>query len=248
MANKRIVYGLNSVRMALKVNPDNIERLQVLPVRKNPRIQELLGMAKSHPSITVETITLEQMKHYGADINHQGVLAVLREIPSKPLNIKDFLDGLEDDAFLLILDQIQDPHNLGACMRTAEAAGVQAVIVAKNNGVGITPVVSKVASGAAETLPFFQVTNLASTIDDLKKRGIWVMGTAGDADKTIYDQDLCGPLAIVLGSEGDGLRRLTQEKCDVLLSIPMHGMVESLNVSVATGVVLYEAVRQRGAK
>ena len=148
---------------------------------------------------------------------------------------------------LLVLDGITDPHNLGACLRTADASGVLAVIAPKDKSVGLTPTVRKVASGAAETVPFVQVTNLARTLDQLKARGVWVVGTADDGEASIHEADLKGPLALVMGAEGKGMRRLTREKCDVLVRIPMLGQVESLNVSVATGVCLYEALRQRGA-
>ena len=144
-----------------------------------------------------------------------------------------------------MLDGVQDPHNLGACFRSADAAGVHAIIAPKDKSVGITPVVSKVASGATETVPFVQVTNLARTLEQLKESGIWIYGAAGEAEQTLYQTDLTGPAAIVLGAEGEGLRRLTRERCDFLVKIPMQGAVSSLNVSVATGVFLFEAIRQR---
>ena len=155
------------------------------------------------------------------------------------------LDDLVGPPFLLILDEIQDPHNLGACLRTADAAGIQAVIAPRDNAVGLTPTVAKVASGAAETVPYVQVTNLARTLDSLKARGIWLVGLAGEAEADLYGIDLQGPIALVLGGEGRGLRRLTRERCDYLARLPMLGTVESLNVSVATGICLYEALRQR---
>jgi 23S rRNA (guanosine2251-2'-O)-methyltransferase len=148
--------------------------------------------------------------------------------------------------FLLILDGVQDPHNLGACFRSADAAGVHAIIAPKDKAVGITPVVSKVACGAAETVPFIQVTNLARTMEMLKEQGVWLYGAAGEAEQTVYQTKLTGAIGIVMGAEGDGMRRLTRETCDVLLKIPMHGTVSSLNVSVATGIFLFEVVRQRG--
>ncbi len=155
------------------------------------------------------------------------------------------LDGLATTPFLLILDQVQDPHNLGACLRTADAAGVHAVIAPKDRAVSLTDTVKRISTGAAEHVPFAQVTNLARTMDQLKERGIWLIGTAGEAEQNIYQIDLTGPLALVMGFEGSGLRRLTREKCDMLARIPMFGSIESLNVSVATGVCLFEAVRQR---
>lgn len=157
----------------------------------------------------------------------------------------DLLDKLTDPPLLLILDGVQDPHNLGACMRTANAAGAHAIIAPKDRAVAMTETVQRIACGAAEHLPFVQVTNLARCLEQLKERGIWVIGTAGEAEQTIYEVSLSGPLAIVVGFEGTGLRRLTRDKCDALARIPMFGSVESLNVSVAAGVCLFEAVRQR---
>jgi 23S rRNA (guanosine2251-2'-O)-methyltransferase len=161
------------------------------------------------------------------------------------LTIDQFLETLETAPFLLVLDGVQDPHNLGACLRTAEAAGIHAVIVPENNSASLTPVARKVASGAAEVLPVFRVTNLARTLSQLKERGIWLIGAAMEGKQTVFEADLKGPLAIVMGAEGTGLRRLTSETCDSLVKIPMHGTVASLNVSVATGIFLFEAVRQR---
>jgi 23S rRNA (guanosine2251-2'-O)-methyltransferase len=168
--------------------------------------------------------------------------------PIRPLDdnsLLDLLDTLTDPPLLLILDGVQDPHNLGACMRTADAAGVHAVIAPKDRAAPLTETVQRIACGAAERLPFVQATNLARTLEQLKERGIWVVGTASEAEQTIYEVNLTGPLAIVVGFEGAGLRRLTRDKCDVLARIPMFGSVESLNVSVAAGVCLFEAVRQR---
>ena len=155
------------------------------------------------------------------------------------------LDGLKNPPFLLILDQVQDPHNLGACLRSADAFGVDAVIVPKDHSVDLTPSARKVACGAAEAVPFIPVTNLARTMRELKERNIWLIGTADDAEQSLYDAKLTGAIAIVMGTEGKGLRRLTKENCDLLVKIPMHGTVESLNVSVATGIFLYEAARER---
>jgi 23S rRNA (guanosine2251-2'-O)-methyltransferase len=180
------------------------------------------------------------------EANHQGVIAFCQSTESySEDDLQALLEGLDVPPFLLILDGVQDPHNLGACFRSADAAGVHAIIAPKDKSVGLTAVVSKVASGAAEAVPFVQVTNLARTLEILKEMGIWVYGAAGEAEQTLYQADLRGPIAIVLGSEGEGLRRLTRERCDVLLKIPMHGSVSSLNVSVATGIFLFEALRQR---
>ena len=167
------------------------------------------------------------------------------EVVAVQHSLDDLLDGLEGAPLLLVLDGIQDPHNLGACLRSADAAGVQAVILPRDNSAPTTPVVSKVASGAAETVPLFRVTNLARALDQLREAGVWLVGAAGETDQTLFSVDLTGPLALVLGAEGEGLRRLTREKCDHLVRIPMAGTVESLNVSVAAGICLFEAVRQR---
>ena len=176
---------------------------------------------------------------------HQGIVARVKAV--KPLTEKDLDELLDKTAvpFLLILDGVTDPHNLGACLRNADAAGVHAVIVPKDNSVGLTSTVSKVACGAAETIPLFQVTNLARTMRHLQDKGVWIVGTAGEAEGNVYQADLKGPLAIAMGAEDKGLRRLSREGCDSLVSIPMSGSVSSLNVSVATGVCLFEAVRQR---
>jgi 23S rRNA (guanosine2251-2'-O)-methyltransferase len=175
---------------------------------------------------------------------HQGVAARVQALPASH-SLDDLLDGIEGPPLLLVLDGVTDPHNLGACLRVADGAGAHAVIAPKDHAVGINATVAKVASGAAETVPYFMVTNLARTLNELKERNIWIIGTSGDADKNIYQMDLKGPVALVLGAEGDGMRQLTRKTCDELVSIPMQGAVESLNVSVASGVCLFEAVRQR---
>jgi 23S rRNA (guanosine2251-2'-O)-methyltransferase len=180
---------------------------------------------------------------------HQGVVAEVLPRASDPeTQLEEALESAAGAPLLLVLDGVQDPHNLGACLRSADAAGVAAVIVPRDRAAGMTPVVRKVAAGAAETVPLVAVVNLARTLRQLKERGIWLVGTDDTADKGLYEADLKGPLALVMGSEGEGLRRLTRECCDLLVSIPMAGAVESLNVSVATGVALFEAVRQRSAK
>jgi 23S rRNA (guanosine2251-2'-O)-methyltransferase len=193
----------------------------------------------------VERGALDRAAH-GA--NHQGAVAWVRAPAARAeKDLIRILDEADGPAFLLILDGVQDPHNLGACLRTADAAGVHALVSPKDNAVGLTPVVCKVASGAAETVPYVQVTNLARTIDGLKERGIWLIGTAGEAESSLFETDLTAPLALVMGGEGKGLRRLTRGRCDLLVRLPMLGAVESLNVSVAAGICLYEAARQRMA-
>ena len=179
---------------------------------------------------------------------HQGVAARVEAV-AQVTSLDELLEGLEAQGvapLLLVLDGITDPHNLGACLRVADGAGAHAVIAPKDHAAGINATVAKVASGAAETVPYFMVTNLARTLNELKERNIWIIGTSDDAPQTIYQADLKGPVALVLGAEGDGMRQLTRKTCDALVSIPMKGAVESLNVSVASGVCLYEALRQRG--
>lgn len=245
---KDIVFGLHAVLSLLTKQPERVVRLALLNERQDQKIQALIELAKQH-SIKIELISraaLDQLTHQE---NHQGAVAFCH--PAKRYTEDDLpyiLDKLTSPAFLLILDGIQDPHNLGACLRSADAAGVHAVIAPKDKSVGITPTVSKVASGAAETVPFIQVTNLARTLRFLKEQNIWLFGAAGEAKQTLYSADLSGPLAIVLGAEGAGMRRLTREHCDVLLNIPMQGSVSSLNVSVAAGVCLFETLRQRSIK
>jgi len=175
---------------------------------------------------------------------HQGVAARVEPV-AQIHSLDDLLDSITGPALLLVLDGVTDPHNLGACLRVADGAGAQAVIAPKDHAVGVNATVAKVASGAAETVPYFMVTNLARTLNELKERNIWIIGTAEDAPKTLYQVDLKGPVALVLGAEGEGMRQLTRKTCDELISIPMQGAVESLNVSVASGVCLYEALRQR---
>jgi 23S rRNA (guanosine2251-2'-O)-methyltransferase len=189
---------------------------------------------------------LPELDKLSGQQKHQGVIAGFRgsNVASEG-RLEAILDGIKDTPLILVLDGIQDPHNLGACLRTAEAAGVHAVVICKDRSAGITPVVRRAASGAAESLQIIQATNLARVLRTLKKRGIWLAGTSDEASGSLYAADLTGPLALVMGSEGSGLRRLTAETCDYLVRIPMAGQVESLNVSVATGVCLYEINRQR---
>jgi 23S rRNA (guanosine2251-2'-O)-methyltransferase len=239
------VGGIHSARAALKFGADGIAELWLDRGRRDRRLAELADLA-SQAGVKVRQVEREELERAAQGTNHQGALAWVR-VPAA--RSEQDLDGLlariEGPPFLLLLDEVQDPHNLGACLRTADAAGVHAVIAPKDNAVGLTPVVCKVASGAAETLPYVQVTNLARTMEHLKQQGIWLTGTSGDAETELYAADLTGPLGVVMGSEGTGLRRLTREHCDRLVRLPMCGTVESLNVSVAAGVCLYEALRQR---
>lgn len=239
------VYGLHAVDALLKHNHDSIQQLYVLQGRNDERIDAVLNRAQ-RLKIKVSELSRAELDQKAEGV-HQGVVA-----ECKPLNLersegflKQLLAALDRPPFLLVLDGVTDPHNLGACMRSAEAAGVDAVIVPKDKSALMTATVRKVACGAAESLPFIAVTNLSRTLKTLQEAGIWVFGAAGEATQNLFETDLRGPLALVMGSEGTGMRRLTREQCDVLFSIPMAGEISSLNVSVSAGVCLFEAVRQR---
>jgi 23S rRNA (guanosine2251-2'-O)-methyltransferase len=245
MDDQSPVSGIHSVRAALKFGAEGVGEIWLERTRRDRRLAELAELA-NQSGIKLRHVDRERLDKAAGGANHQGAVAWVR-VPAARTeqDLAALLDRLQETPFLLLLDEVQDPHNLGACLRTAEAAGVHAVIAPKDNAVGLTPIVCKVASGAAETLPYFQVTNLARAMDALKARGIWLIGTAGEAETDLYAADLQGPLGLVMGSEGTGLRRLTRERCDGLVRLPMSGKVESLNVSVAAGVCLYEALRQR---
>lgn len=240
-----LIFGLHSVQAILKTAPQRILTLHLLQGRNDQKLQKILQQAQAN-QISVNSTSRQKLDEMVQDENHQGVIAVCN-----PCEIQDeiflfkLLENLNEPAFLLVLDGVTDPHNLGACMRTAEAAGVHAVVAPKDKSAGLTAVARKVACGAAEVLPFVSVTNLARTLKKLQDKGVWLYGTSGDADKSVYETDLKGSIAILMGAEGDGMRRLTTETCDHLMNIPMAGMVSSLNVSVAAGVCLFEAVRQR---
>jgi 23S rRNA (guanosine2251-2'-O)-methyltransferase len=246
--NKQFIFGLHSVEAILQKQPERIMRLCVQQERADRKMESLLQLAKIQ-GVHIDYASKQELDRLTSDANHQGVVAFCTKTHVyTEADLKQLLNNLDEPPFILVLDGVQDPHNLGACFRSADAAGVHAIIAPKDKSVGLTPVVSKVASGAAETVPFVQVTNLARTMELLKEQGIWIYGAAAEAEQTLYQADLTGPAAIVLGAEGAGLRRLTRESCDVLVKIPMHGSVSSLNVSVATGIFLFEAVRQRQAK
>lgn len=248
MSQKSIVFGLHAVQALLSTQSDRVQRLVVLKERHDNKMQRLIEIAKEQ-RISIEYLSRAELDRMAGEENHQGVIAVCQQAKSySEHDLADILDNLNEPAFLLILDGVQDPHNLGACLRSADAAGVHAVIAPKDKSVGLTPTVAKVASGAAEVVSFIQVTNLARTLEFLKARNIWVYGAAGEAETSLFQAKLSGSVAVVLGAEGAGLRRLTRELCDVLLKIPMQGSVSSLNVSVATGVFLFEVVRQRQLK
>lgn len=247
MSEGTLIVGLHAVQAAVRYEPGRVSEVWVERRRRDGRMQRLRRQleALDCPLHEVERRELDRLTGGAA---HQGVaIRYAGPPPQGDDELEALLDGLAGTPFLLVLDQVQDPHNLGACLRTAEGAGVDAVITPRDRAVGLTPVVHKVAAGAAETLPLFQVTNLARALRRLRARGIWLVGAADAAPASLYATDLSGPLALVLGAEGEGLRRLTREACDQLVAIPMAGRVESLNVSVAAGVMLYEAVRQRAA-
>lgn len=245
MSKPQTIFGLHAVRAALKYDPGRIVQVWLEHGRRDGRMQQLAGALQALP-VPVQRAARQELDRMTDGGAHQGVVILYSgQPPQDEGGLWELLDRLESPPFLLILDQVQDPHNLGACLRSADAAGVQAVITPRDNAVGLTPTVHKVASGAAGVLPFFQVTNLARVLRQLRERGIWLIGAAGEAETDIYRADLTGPLALVMGAEDTGLRRLTREHCDLLVRIPMRGHVGSLNVSVATGVLLFEAVRQR---
>ncbi len=242
-----VAYGIHSVRVLLQRAPQRVRQLWLSSSRDSAsRLQELRALA-GQAAIAVVDADDSQLDKLADGERHQGVIVELAPRAGDPeTQLEEALEAIGDaPPLLLVLDGVTDPHNLGACLRSADAAGVAAVIVPRDRAAGLTPVVRKVAAGAAETVPLVQVVNLARTLRELKERGVWLVGTSDDAARTLYDVDLSGPTALVLGSEGEGMRRLTREACDELVAIPMAGAVESLNVSVATGVALFEAVRQR---
>lgn len=248
MSDAGLVFGLHAVRTLLERQPGRVVQLYAQRGREDARIEAVLKLAREQ-KLKIEQRSTQELDQLCEGGRHQGV--VVRMKPSETLG-EGALDELLDQAgaapLILVLDGVQDPHNLGACLRTADGAGVHAIIVPRDRAAGLSAVVRKVAAGAADTVPFIQVVNLARTLRWLKERGLWIVGTDGEADATMHAADLGGPVAIVMGAEGSGLRRLTREHCDLLVKIPMQGLIESLNVSVATGVMLYEALRQRTAK
>ena len=243
----KVLFGFHAVGVRLKTAPQSVIEIYYEPTRRDARMRQFIERAKEAGVRLIEADGLRLSKLAGSH-GHQGVAARVEAVVQQR-SLDELLDQLEADGvanpLLLVLDGVTDPHNLGACLRVADGAGAHAVIAPKDHAVGINATVAKVASGAAETVPYFMVTNLARTLNELKERNIWVIGTSGDADKTLYQVDLKGPVALVLGAEGPGMRQLTRKTCDELVGIPMQGAVESLNVSVASAVCLYEALRQR---
>ncbi|KHD24524.1 23S rRNA methyltransferase [Vibrio caribbeanicus] len=243
MSNE-FIYGIHAVKAVLEREPERFIEAFVLKGRQDDRLMPILNELQVC-GVSIQQMTRKTLDDKARGANHQGIMARVK--PAKQLNENDLDDILakHESPLLLVLDGVTDPHNLGACLRNADAAGVAAVIVPKDKSANITATVSKVACGAAETVPLVRVTNLARTMRALQEQGIWFVGTAGEATQDIYQAKLTGSLAIVMGAEGDGMRRLTRETCDDLIKIPMAGSVSSLNVSVASGVCLFEAVRQR---
>lgn len=241
-----LLIGINSVEAALSHDPKNIVELFIETGSANARLKELSERARDL-GVKPHGRTRELLDRMTGGARHQGVVAQYRAAPPRSENdLAALVEAAGRDALVLVLDGVTDPHNLGACLRSAEAAGVTAVVVTKDKAVGITPIVRRASAGAADRVPFIAATNLARALRALKEQGVWLVGLAGEADsQDFYGVDLKGPIALVVGSEGEGLRRLTREQCDYLARIPMRGAVESLNVSVATGVGLFEILRQR---
>ncbi|EKO3841985.1 23S rRNA (guanosine(2251)-2'-O)-methyltransferase RlmB [Vibrio harveyi] len=243
MSNE-FIYGIHAVKAVLEREPERFIEAFVLKGRQDDRLMPILNDLQVC-GVSIQQMTRKTLDDKARGANHQGIIARVK--PAKQLNEND-IDGIlakHESPLLLVLDGVTDPHNLGACLRNADAAGVAAIIVPKDRSAPMNATVSKVACGAAEVVPLIRVTNLARTMRTLQEQGIWFVGTAGEATHDIYQAKLTGPLAIVMGAEGDGMRRLTRETCDDLIKIPMAGSVSSLNVSVASGICLFEAVRQR---
>jgi len=243
MAATQVLAGFHAVIARLRQAPASVRELYVEAARRDKRMQSLIELANS-TGCAVHPVSMDRLDGLTGGSRHQGVVAIAD--PRKlAADLDEVLDTLSAPALLLILDGVTDPHNLGACLRTADAAGVHAVIAPKDRAVGLNTTVQRVACGAAESVPYIMVTNLARTMRDIKDRNIWLVGTDDQATQSIHQVDVKGDIAWVMGAEGEGMRRLTRETCDILAHIPMLGSVESLNVSVATGVCLYETVRQR---
>lgn len=240
------LFGIHAVEAALEYSPEKIKQVWVDNQRQDKRLTQLLEKL-AQQSIKIEKSDRKKLDRFSDKHNHQGIVAEV-QLPEVQFEaqLKDHINTLSEMPFFLVLDHIQDPHNLGACLRSADAAGVNGIIVTKDNASGITPTVCKVASGAAETVPVYQVTNLARVLRWMKAQNIWIIGSSGEAEQTVFKADLNLPLALVMGAEGSGMRRLTQQQCDLLVKIPMCGQVESLNVSAAAAIMIYEVLRQRG--
>ncbi len=246
MAQHEWLYGLHAMESVLSREPERVIEMFVLKGRDDERLTQVVNQARRF-GIAIQFCQRRVLDDKVNGEQHQGIVA--RAKPGRQYDEKDLQDLLDGQpqGFYLVLDGVTDPHNLGACLRSADAAGVTALIVPKDKSANLTPTARKVACGAAETVPLIQVTNLARTLRTMQEAGIWVVGTAGEAEQMLFDCKLTGPMAIVMGAEGKGMRRLTRETCDELVKLPMAGSVSSLNVSVATGICLFEVVRQRQA-
>jgi len=246
MSSNKILFGFHAVTVRLKTQPTSITEVHVDATRRDQRMRTFVERAKE-AGVKVIDSDDERLGKLGGSTRHQGVVAKVTPLAMQHSldEVMESLEAAEVMPLLLVLDGVTDPHNLGACLRVADGAGANAVIAPKDHAVGLNATVAKVASGAAETVPYLMVTNLARSLKELKERDVWVIGTSDQAEKSIYEIDLNRPVALVLGAEGDGMRQLTAKTCDELVRIPMQGAVESLNVSVASGVCLYEALRQR---
>jgi 23S rRNA (guanosine2251-2'-O)-methyltransferase len=239
----RILFGFHAVTVRLKTAPQSVLEVHVDPARRDQRMRQFVDRAREAGAKVVDSDE-QRLAALAGSPRHQGVVARVQPLAASH-SLDDVLDAVPGLPLVLVLDGVTDPHNLGACLRVADGAGAHAVVAPKDHAVGVNATVAKVASGAAETVPYLMVTNLARTLGELKERDIWVVGTSDTAEHSLYDIDLNRPLALVLGAEGKGMRQLTAKTCDQLVRIPMQGAVESLNVSVAAGVCLYEALRQR---
>ncbi|HTQ73149.1 MAG TPA: 23S rRNA (guanosine(2251)-2'-O)-methyltransferase RlmB [Burkholderiales bacterium] len=246
MKPTRAVFGFHAVLARLRADAASVVELYLDENRKDARAKDL-ALAAEKAGVALMRVPTKRLDGFYGGGRHQGVVAIVFDKPSRE-SLEDLLDSLKEPPLLLVLDGVTDPHNLGACLRVADAAGAHAVVAPKDRAAGIGAVVSKVASGAADSVPYYMVTNLARTLDDLKERSIWIVGADEDAEKTLYESDLPEEIAWVLGAEGEGMRRLTRERCDLLVRIPMLGSVASLNVSVASGLCLFESRRRRAAK
>lgn len=238
-----LLFGFHAVTVRLKTAPSSVREVHVDTSRRDARMRQFIERVREADVKLIESDD-ERLSKLAGNGRNQGVVARV-DVLAKQHSLDDLLDRIEAAPLLLVLDGVTDPHNLGAALRVADGAGAHAVIAPKDHAVGLNATVAKVASGAAETVPYFMVTNLARTLGELKERNIWIVGTSDDAVDTLYDVDLTQPVALVLGAEGAGMRQLTRKTCDQLIGIPMKGAVESLNVSVAAAVCLYEALRQR---
>jgi 23S rRNA (guanosine2251-2'-O)-methyltransferase len=245
-SSHRVLYGFHAITVRLKIAPQSILELHVDTARRDARMRQFVQRAREAGATIVDSddARLTRLAH---GPRHQGVVARVEPVVM-PHSLDEVIENVEGPPLVLALDGVTDPHNLGACLRVADGAGAHAILAPTDHAVGINATVAKVASGAAETVPYLMVTNLARALNELKEHGLTIVGTSDDAEQSLYDVDLSGPVAFVLGAEGEGMRQLTRKTCDVLVHIPMSGAVESLNVSVAAGVCLYEAMRQRRAK